>query len=85
MYTLTLRIYLTVVAVLLAFALGSGWIFKRQFDGERARTQAFAAERMTAWGDLLEHAFALAHGARFCPGRALGHRPRLSKTFCKAP
>jgi signal transduction histidine kinase len=71
MYTLTLRIYLTVVAVLLAFALGSGWIFKRQFDGERARTQAFAAERMTAWGDLLEHALPNAQATPDAQAQAL--------------
>ena len=32
MRTLTLRIYLTVVAVLLLFAFASGWTFQRQIE-----------------------------------------------------
>jgi signal transduction histidine kinase len=56
LHTLTLRIYLTVVVVLLAFALGSGWLFTRQVRHERARAQAFASDRMAAWADLIDHA-----------------------------
>src|SRR5439155_772871 len=39
MRTLTLRIYLTVVAVLLLFAFASGWIFQRQIEQERTRAE----------------------------------------------
>lgn len=54
MKTLTLRIYLTVVAVLLLFAAASGWLFQRQIDVERTRADSVLAERMAAWGDLIE-------------------------------
>ena len=37
MKTLTLRIYLTVVAVLLLFALTSGWLFQRHLERERTQ------------------------------------------------
>lgn len=56
MKTLTLRIYLTVVAVLLLFAFGSGWLFKRQVERERQLTESAVSERMGAWGDLLQRA-----------------------------
>lgn len=54
MRTLTLRIYLTLVAVLLLFAGLSGWLFQRQLVHERDSVQALAAERMAAWGELIE-------------------------------
>jgi len=54
MKTLTLRIYLTVVAVLLLFAFGSGWLFQRQLDQERSRADTVLSERMAAWGDLIQ-------------------------------
>lgn len=56
MRTLTLRIYLTVVAVLLLFAFGSGWLFQRQVQRERQLAESAVSERMGAWGDLLERA-----------------------------
>ncbi|MET0333742.1 MAG: HAMP domain-containing sensor histidine kinase [Rhizobacter sp.] len=56
MKTLTLRIYLTVVAVLLLFAFGSGWLFKRQVERERQLTESAVTERMEAWGDLIQRA-----------------------------
>jgi signal transduction histidine kinase len=56
MRTLTLRIYLTVVAVLLLFAFGSGWLFKRQVERERQLTESVVSDRMEAWGDLLQRA-----------------------------
>lgn len=55
MKTLTLRIYLTVVAVLLLFAFGSGWLFQHQIENERARNDSVLAERMSAWGDLIQN------------------------------
>ncbi len=54
MKTLTLRIYLTVVAVLLLFAGVSGWLFQRHMDDERVRAESMVSERMAAWGDLLQ-------------------------------
>lgn len=54
MKTLTLRIYLTVVAVLLLFAAVSGWLFQRQIDSERSRADTMLSERMAAWGDLIQ-------------------------------
>ena len=56
MKTLYLRIYLTVVAVLLLFALVSGWLLQRNLEQERARFESGAAERLVAWGDLLQNA-----------------------------
>jgi signal transduction histidine kinase len=57
MKTLALRIYLTVVAVLLVFALVSGWLAQRNFEHERSQVQSQAAwhERAAAWGELLEN------------------------------
>jgi signal transduction histidine kinase len=52
--TLTLRIYLTVVAVLLLFAFGSGWLFQRQVERERHIAESATSERMEAWGDLIQ-------------------------------
>ncbi len=54
MKTLTLRIYLTVVVVLLLFAAASGWLFQRQIEGERSRADSMLSERMAAWGDLIQ-------------------------------
>lgn len=54
MRTLTLRIYLTVVAVLLLFAFGSGWLFQSQIEQERQNTESVMSERMAAWGDLIQ-------------------------------
>jgi len=55
MKTLTLRIYLTVVVVLLLFAAVSGWLFQRQMESERSRADSVLSERMAAWGDLIQH------------------------------
>ncbi|MDL2339383.1 MAG: two-component sensor histidine kinase, partial [Pseudomonadota bacterium] len=55
MKTLTLRIYLTVVAVLLLFAAASGWLFHQQIETERNRAESVLSERMAAWGDLIQH------------------------------
>jgi signal transduction histidine kinase len=56
MKSLYLRVWLTVVAVLALFALGSGWVFQHQMERERGRFDAAAGERLNAWGDLLQHA-----------------------------
>ncbi len=57
MKTLALRIYLTVVAVLLVFALVSGWLAQRNFEHERSQVQSMAAwnERAAAWAELIEN------------------------------
>ena len=54
MKSLYLRIYLTVVLVLALFAFGSGWVFQREIEQERGRSDGMFAERMAAWGDLIE-------------------------------
>lgn len=54
MKTLTLRIYLTVVAVLLLFAGVSGWVFQRHIDEERVRTESMLSDRMAAWAELIQ-------------------------------
>ena len=54
--TLYLRIYLTVVAALLLFALVSGWLLQRNVEHERAAQQAGGAARLTAWAELLHGA-----------------------------
>ena len=54
MRSLYLRIWLTVVAALALFALMSGWLVQRHLDQERARAEAALAERMEAWGELIQ-------------------------------
>ena len=54
MKSLYLRIYLTVVAVLLLFAFASGLLFQRQIDQERVQSESVLSERMEAWGDLIQ-------------------------------
>jgi signal transduction histidine kinase len=55
--SLYLRIYLTVVAVLLLFALVAGWLFKRNIEHEQAqRVTAMSSERQAAWGELFANA-----------------------------
>jgi signal transduction histidine kinase len=55
MKSLYLRIYATVVVVLLLFALFSGWAVERHLDQERARTEQVVNDRLGAWAELLEH------------------------------
>ena len=54
MKSLYLRIYATVVLVLLLFALVSGWIVESHLDDERARNEQVVGERLGAWAELLE-------------------------------
>ena len=54
MKSLYLRIYLTVVLVLALFAFGSGYVFQREIEQERGRTDSMVGERMAAWGDLIQ-------------------------------
>ncbi len=57
MKTLALRIYLTVVAVLLVFALISGWLAHRHMERELNEVQVLATsnERVAAWAELVEN------------------------------
>ncbi|MDQ6685442.1 MAG: two-component sensor histidine kinase, partial [Pseudomonadota bacterium] len=54
MKSLYLRIYATVVAVLLLFAFVSGWIVQRHIDDERRRTESVVSDRLGAWAELLQ-------------------------------
>ena len=54
MKNLYLRIYATVVVVLLLFAGASGWIFQRHLDQEKVRAEAVLTERMGAWAELIQ-------------------------------
>ena len=54
MKSLYLRIWLTVVLALAAFALASGWLWQRHLDDERARLEASAGERLAAWAELVQ-------------------------------
>jgi signal transduction histidine kinase len=62
MKTLALRIYLAVVAVLMLFALVTGWLAQRNFERERehlmalqSSAQASARDRAEAWVELIEN------------------------------
>jgi signal transduction histidine kinase len=54
MRSLTLRIYLTVVAALALFALVSGVFVRQHLDEQRSRFEGAAQERLAAWGELLQ-------------------------------
>jgi signal transduction histidine kinase len=53
MRSLYLRIWLTVVAVLLLFALVSGWLVQRHLEEQRVRAESVARERVEAWAEVL--------------------------------
>jgi signal transduction histidine kinase len=48
------RIYLTVVAVLLVFALVSGWLFQHNIERARAEGREAWRERLGAWAELAQ-------------------------------
>ena len=54
MKSLYLRIYVTVVAVLLLFAFASGWVVQRHLENERVRAEGVLTERMAAWAELIQ-------------------------------
>ena len=54
MKSLYLRIYITVVAVLLLFAFASGWVVQRHLESERVRAEGVLTERMAAWAELIQ-------------------------------
>ena len=53
MKSLYLRIYATVVVVLLLFAIVSGWILERHLSQERVNNEQVVSERLGAWAELL--------------------------------
>lgn len=54
MKSLYVRIYLTLVALLLAFAFGSAWLFQRHIEQERGNVESAAGERLNAMAGLLK-------------------------------
>ncbi len=72
MKTLTLRIYIALVAVLLLFALASGWLFQRHLERERTQAELVLSERMSAWGELIQRSLPGADAAPEQQALALG-------------
>ncbi|CAM3889926.1 sensor histidine kinase [Roseateles saccharophilus] len=64
MKSLYVRIYLTLVALLLAFAFGSAWLFQRHIEQERGNVELVAGERLNAMAGLLKLALPAATAAR---------------------
>ena len=54
MKSLYLRIYVTVVVVLLLFASASGLLFQNHLERERVRADTVLTERMGAWAELIQ-------------------------------
>jgi len=63
MSSLYLRIWLTVVSVLGAFALVSGWFVQRHLENERLRIEGAATERLGAWAELVQNSLPAADTA----------------------
>ena len=81
MRSLYLRIYLTLVALLLAFAFGSAWLFQRQMEQERGSADNVASERMTAIAMLIHRALPPVDASRAEQAAALedwGQRLRMA-------
>ncbi|MFG6431065.1 HAMP domain-containing sensor histidine kinase [Roseateles sp. LYH14W] len=64
MKSLYVRIYLTLVALLLAFAFGSAWLFQRHIEQERGNVEIAANERLNAIAELLRLALPPATASR---------------------
>jgi len=62
--SLYVRIYLTLVALLLAFAFGSAWLFQRHIEQERGNVELAAGERLNAMAGLLKLALPPADAPR---------------------
>ena len=54
MKSLYLRIYVTLVLVLLLFASASGLLFQRHLEQERVHADTVLTERMGAWAELIQ-------------------------------
>ncbi|MES2959114.1 MAG: HAMP domain-containing sensor histidine kinase [Pseudomonadota bacterium] len=72
MKSLYLRIYLTVVAALALFAIGSAWLFQSQVQVERGRVEAQIGERIAAWGELIQRSLPAADAPPEQQASALG-------------
>ena len=70
MKNLYLRIYLTVVAVLLVFALVAGWVAQRNVENERETVHAQWGERAAGWAALIENSLPGAEASAEEIGRA---------------
>ena len=80
MKSLYLRIYATLVVLLLAFAFGSAWLFQRHIEQERGTMEASANNRLTAIAELLHGALPPVDAARREQAEALqawGRRLRM--------
>jgi hypothetical protein len=53
--SLYVRIYLTVVAALLLFALVAGWLAQGHLEQQRQALQAASSDRAAAWAALIEN------------------------------
>ena len=71
MKSLYLRIYATIVLVLLLFAAASGWVFHRHIEQERARAETLFAERMGAQAELIQRSLPGADAASADQAEAL--------------
>lgn len=81
MKSLYWRIYLTVIVVLAAFAVGAGWLFQRQIEQERGNAEVAAGERWQAMAVLLQRALPPADAPRELQARAIeewGQRLRMA-------
>ena len=81
MRSLYLRIYLTLVLVLLAFAFGSAWLFQRHIEQERGSFETSASERLIAMAELIHGALPPATADRSVQAEALqdwGQRLRVA-------
>ncbi|HEX2011816.1 MAG TPA: ATP-binding protein [Roseateles sp.] len=81
MKSLYLRIYLTLVALLLAFAFGSAWLFQRQMEEERGGFEVAANERLTSMALLIHGALPPADAPRAQQAESLrdwGQRLRMA-------
>lgn len=63
MKSLYLRIWLTVVSMLGAFAIASGWFVQRHLENERARIEGVQSERLGAWAELVQRSLPPADAA----------------------
>jgi signal transduction histidine kinase len=80
MRNLYLRIYLTVVLVLLLFALAAGWLFQQNVERERETVHAAWSERAGGWAALIENSLPPAAASDAEQAAALAewsHRLRL--------
>ena len=63
MKSLYLRIWLTVVSMLGAFAIASGWFVQRHLENERVRIETAQSERLSAWAELVQRSLPPADAA----------------------